>query len=581
VAGGRVVKKVFLAAGGWPGLIGLLLFHWRLLSATVAVLLALGYALAHLLAARSAGRASRFDYALAAYLGLLLIGLIVRAETLRPLLLDYFFFGLYSALFLAAAAPLWLDLTLTGPEPGQARPRPAESTRLAGLWAGVFLASAGSSLGPGLAFKVGLPVVLLLVGWLLAGRIKGTNVPRPKARPRRPEPAPASQEGPEVSLIAPPAPRLGPIKEVLVIQGSPRDRAGLTEKMLQPLLAGLDKEQVPVDVVRLAELNLRPCLSCFDCWTKKPGVCVLRDDMEPLLRKLTTTDLVLLAGPQAFGGFSTLTKVFIDRCAPLLEPWLVAHPEGGTYRPPREGTLFGRRLGLLALGSLPQARSFQSLLDQAGQLANLGGGPLVARLVIPGAEVLYLGARLGPAWQFLEEALYRAGLELARQGRVDPATEEAIRQPLFRDEVAFRLVVNLYWETCQEYHAARRAGLDLPDLETFIDQDVRLNLGGLTLRFEPEKMKPAEATYQFSLAGRQPGQWYLKIKGGRCGFHEGWAKEADLVISTASEVWVAVVKGEVELGQAVRESLIRLEGSTELLGSLSLAFGWARREAGG
>ena len=140
--------------------------------------------------------------------------------------------------------------------------------------------------------------------------------------------------------------------------------------------------------------------------------------------------------------------------------------------------------------------------------------------------------------------------------------------------MAFRLQVNLYWETCQEYHAASRAGLELPDFQEFVDNDIRLNMGTMALVFNPEKAIEQEITYQFRFSGRQPGEWYLTIKDDRCRFQEGRAKEPDLIVSAASQVWVSVVKGETNLPQAVREGSVRLEGRTELFSSMISSFGW-------
>lgn len=581
----RIAQRLYLAAGAWPGLLFLLLFHWGLYTAAASVFLALIYGLAHLIVARSAGRVRRLDLGMLFYLGLLLVGLILWPGPFQPLFEAYFFFGLYSTLFLVVAAPLWLDLGHFGAEPNRLRIPPAHPSRtLTVLWAGLFLIAAAFSLGEGALFKVILPVLALGSGRPLAWWIGKERRPKLRSKPRRwkkarnPAPRPRRQE-PEVrpQPLPQPLPRLGPVRDALVILGSAGQGTGLTRHMLEPLLNGLHREKVPVEVVRLQELDLKPCTGCFDCWTRRPGVCVLNDDMGPLLKRLAEADLVVLATPLWFGSVSTLTKTFLDRCLPLQEPWLVAHPEGGTYRPPRGGTIFGRRLALLAPGSMPSESAFAALEGLARSLSSISQAPLVGRLVRPAADILHLGRRLGPAYEVFNEALFRSGLELARLGRVLPETEKAVSAPLFLNEVAFRLVANLFWETCQEYHAAKRAGLELPELEEFVDNDIRMNLGGMTLSFDPEQAHEDEITYQFSLSGRQPGQWYLKIKSGRCSFHEGWTETPDLIISTPSEIWVAVVRREINLTQAVRDNLVRLEGRTELFSQIAAAFGWTGR----
>lgn len=570
-----MLKSYYRLAGGWPGLLFLGLYLAGLLPPGAAALLCLAYSLVHLVLARPQGLNRRLDIGLTLFWGLCGAGLVAVPGLFLPLFQKHLFFGLYSTLFLAVAAPLWLDLTLHGSDPPLSRYGLTGLSRSQTiLWAGLLLASAGLSLRPGWIFKVVIPLLLLILGRPISQRLaSGARLREERERRSSGVITPLEEEVREVPARLRKA-RLGPLREALIIQGSPRGREGLTEELVRPLIAGLDSQKIPYRTVYLQGLDIKPCQGCNDCWVKKPGVCVHKDDMAGLLKDLVETDLVVLAGPVWFGGLSGLLKNFIDRCRPLQEPWLVAHPSQGTHHPAREGSILGQRMVLAAVGSLSRADDYQALTALAEELSSICLSPLAGRLIRPSAEILHLGRRVGPAYDLFRESIQAAGVELARSGRVGEETERAVSAPLYRDEVAFRLLANLYWETCQEYHAASRAGLDLPDFKEFVNNDIRLNIASMALSFNPERATEQDIVYQFNLSGRQPGQWHLSVKENRCRFHEGRSKEPDLTISAASQVWVSVVKGETGLGQAVREDAVRLEGRTELFSNMLSSFGW-------
>lgn len=577
-----MILRLYLRAGGWPGLIFLVLYHYGSIPLLGALFFSLAYALLNLLAARKWGRAKRSDYGLLIYLLVLVAVVAFQPKAAERIFREYFFFGLYSSLFLTVATHLWFDLTVLGSDPVLGRYRLPEVVKpLTILFAGIFLTSAGLSLGEGIMFKLVYPLILIATGYPLARRMQ--EIPPPEDGPEpanEPETLAIERPEPDLGAILEPArrhtplPKMGPVRQALVIQGAPAGSVGLTERVLRPLLKGLDRSGVNYRMVRLAERNIVPCQGCFDCWTKTPGSCVLDDDMGPILKKMTETDLVIFALPVHLGGSSSLTRIFLDRCAPLFEPWMVAHPSGRTYRPPRQDRVFGRRMVLVGAASLPAIEIFQPLLAEFEAIALEAESPLVGRLLRPASEILHLGPRLGRRYELVEQAIFRSGLELAKLGQILPETEAAVRSPLFTDEVAFRMVANLFWETCQEYQAAKRAGLELPGVHTFIDQDIRMNLGAMTLSYDPDHDRTDQSIYQFALSGRQPGQWYLQIEDGRCRFQEGWAQDPDLTISAQSQLWVAVVRGDVSVIEALDDGRIKVSGDRELFAAMGATFGW-------
>ena len=72
------------------------------------------------------------------------------------------------------------------------------------------------------------------------------------------------------------------------------------------------------EYIDASELDISHCLGCNFCWLKTPGECVVRDDYEPILKKISKADQVWLITDTKFGFVSYQTKNIVDRVMPLV-----------------------------------------------------------------------------------------------------------------------------------------------------------------------------------------------------------------------------------------------------------------------
>lgn len=72
------------------------------------------------------------------------------------------------------------------------------------------------------------------------------------------------------------------------------------------------------------------CIGCNHCWLKTPGICSIKDDYEPILKKMVKSDQVWLITDTRFGFVSASTKNIIDRMMPLVTMYL--HMQGKQMR---------------------------------------------------------------------------------------------------------------------------------------------------------------------------------------------------------------------------------------------------------
>jgi len=109
-------------------------------------------------------------------------------------------------------------------------------------------------------------------------------------------------------------------KTALILDGCiGEDR--MAEQSLEVVKAWLHDRNWSVTALRLAELEIAPCMGCFDCWVKTPGECVIDDAGREVARRIVDSDLVVYLTPIQFGGYSYELKKALDRTIPIISPF--------------------------------------------------------------------------------------------------------------------------------------------------------------------------------------------------------------------------------------------------------------------
>ena len=97
-------------------------------------------------------------------------------------------------------------------------------------------------------------------------------------------------------------------------QGPPTRRAG------DAASTALREMGWDVDRLLLSEIDIAPCLGCFGCWMKTPGVCVIDDAGREVASQMIRSALLVFLTPLTFGGYSSELKKAIDRAIPNILP---------------------------------------------------------------------------------------------------------------------------------------------------------------------------------------------------------------------------------------------------------------------
>jgi multimeric flavodoxin WrbA len=104
------------------------------------------------------------------------------------------------------------------------------------------------------------------------------------------------------------------MKKIVVISSTLR-RGGNSEILAEEFANGASDAGNDVEVINLKGLNLKFCVGCMYC--QDHDSCVLNDDMNDILSKIQTADVLVFATPIYYYSVSGQLKTFLDRLNPL------------------------------------------------------------------------------------------------------------------------------------------------------------------------------------------------------------------------------------------------------------------------
>ena len=126
---------------------------------------------------------------------------------------------------------------------------------------------------------------------------------------------------------------------VLGVLGSPR-MGGNSDILLDQALAGARDAGAEMEKIVLAQKKISGCLNCEKC--NETGVCVIKDDMPEIHKKILEADAVIHSVPVYFWAMTSQMKAYLDRWCAFFDAEWQWHK---AYRPKMKG----KRIGLITV----------------------------------------------------------------------------------------------------------------------------------------------------------------------------------------------------------------------------------------
>lgn len=103
--------------------------------------------------------------------------------------------------------------------------------------------------------------------------------------------------------------------KVIAINGSPRKNKN-TATLLNKALEGASSRGAETELIHLYDYNYKGCISCFACKLKNGksyGKCALKDDLAPILEKVSNADAIIFGSPIYLYSITGAMKAFLER----------------------------------------------------------------------------------------------------------------------------------------------------------------------------------------------------------------------------------------------------------------------------
>lgn len=108
------------------------------------------------------------------------------------------------------------------------------------------------------------------------------------------------------------------VKKIVILNGSPHPH-GNTKGLIDAFTQGAQQKGHQVTCFNLGQLNIHGCLGCFGGGKDPNSPCVQKDDMLKIYPYYSQADIVVLASPMYYWGFSGQLKCAFDRLFAVAE----------------------------------------------------------------------------------------------------------------------------------------------------------------------------------------------------------------------------------------------------------------------
>lgn len=187
--------------------------------------------------------------------------------------------------------------------------------------------------------------------------------------------------------------------KTLIFNGSPRKNWN-THKLLEAAKEGAEYAGSAAELIHLYDYQFHGCISCFACKRKgnsTNGLCICRDEITDILKKVQTADVLIFGSPVYLHGATAQFRAFLERVLFPITTYLVDEKTGERIR-------FLDRT--VATGLIYTMNNPASVMEQKQYPVLLGINGELLRNAYGHNEILYINDTM----QFTDYSQYQANL---------------------------------------------------------------------------------------------------------------------------------------------------------------------------
>ncbi len=230
--------------------------------------------------------------------------------------------------------------------------------------------------------------------------------------------------------------------KLLILNGSPKSGRSNTMNITRAFIDGFPKG-TEVEQIDLYKKEIRPCLGCFSCWSKTPGECVIKDDMQEIYEKIKASDIIIESFPLYFFGMPSVMKCLTDRCLPFMLPYMGNQTgDGSSFHELRDENMHNKKLVLISTCGYVETKSmYPALLKQYDLIC---GENCYTSIICPEGELFIAEKAKRQRESYLRD-VKEAGKEFSEKNCISEKTMSKISIPILSPK-GFEAITLAHWK---------------------------------------------------------------------------------------------------------------------------------------
>lgn len=376
--------------------------------------------------------------------------------------------------------------------------------------------------------------------------------------------------------------------KVLVLNGSPKLENSNTIKLTNAFIEGIKEEYsktvynkaienieknngLEMETLNVYKLDIKPCKGCFVCWKNTPGKCFIKDDMESVIDKILSADVIIWSFPLYYFGMPSQLKALMDRQLPMNLPFMASREDGNSdtgSHIPRYDISSKRTVIISTCGFYTSEGNYDSLNLQFDRCF---GKNNYEKLYCGQGELFRVEELKKRTNQYLE-IVKNAGKDFI-EGKITIDTKNKLSELLYPRDV-FEAMADASWGieyAAKENKADEKKQIDEKDNYNKKDQSYFFTKQMAAL-YNKKSWNGSDKVLEMNYTDINKTYQIILSKDGAEVIDDNF-KKYTTKIKTPISVWMDIAKGVIDGKQAVMQHMYTVSGDFELMMNWDEIFG--------